>query len=252
MSKFLKPKSTILFILPPLFFLFYTKARFIEIENEKQFNKDVMENKQPTLVQFSADWCGVCQTVKKPFESVAKDPDFKNVTFARVNIDKNMSLSKKHEITGVPTFLYINKGKKIKNEIGVKNIDQFQDSLRSTVRTTFNLTQVDVAQSMDDMMQSEEMPQAENMMQESQEQMPQEMDDDMYEMADETMSEPKEEQEEVGIIEQMQDTVKDVQETTEEANGFVNSIKNIIMGIINAITGSIKAIIEIIKGLFGR
>lgn len=117
-------------------------AEFIHITSPEQYQKTVLENSNPVLVEFAADWCSVCKGIEKPFETIAQEPEFhKKVTFARINIDSMNTISQKHSIVGVPTFVYMHQGKKINEEIGINNLNTFQDSLRANIRQNFQLAQ---------------------------------------------------------------------------------------------------------------
>ncbi len=115
----------------------YTKVIFIT--NDAQFKQQVLQNKKPVLVQFSAQWCGACTNVKKLLEEIADDPIFSAVAFARVDIDQAPSLSKQNSIIGVPTFIYFENGTIKDLEIGVQNVQTFKKHVQEKLKTLFSL-----------------------------------------------------------------------------------------------------------------
>ena len=113
-------------------------SRVLEINSDTEYEK-LMESKNPVLIKFAADWCGVCTNIKEQFAQVAAMDDFKNITFACVNIDKAPEASKKNSIVGVPSFLYLENGQKKGESVGVRSLNAFNTTLAEEVRKTFNI-----------------------------------------------------------------------------------------------------------------
>jgi thioredoxin 1 len=77
----------------------------IELNEENgQFVKD---NKLVVMV-FSAPWCGSCRMMTSVWDdlSVANE----DVTFSKVNVDVNPTLSMEYEVKGVPSIFFIKDG----------------------------------------------------------------------------------------------------------------------------------------------
>lgn len=117
-----------------------SKANVINIADEDQFNQAMSGNKN-MIVEFSAGWCSVCNGISKPYTEIANEPEFQQVAFAQVDVDKLDGISKQHGIVGVPTFLYVEGGEKKVEEIGVQNMPAFKDHLRDNLRKNFKLAQ---------------------------------------------------------------------------------------------------------------
>ena len=115
------------------------QAAVITLESENQFNA-AMKNNKHMIIEFSAEWCSVCNAINKPYAELANDPEFKHITFAQVDVDKLDGVSKKYGIVGVPTFLYIENGDKKVEEIGVQNMPAFKDHIKETIRSNFTVT----------------------------------------------------------------------------------------------------------------
>ncbi len=118
------------------------QAKMIQVSDEETYNQALRSN-QRLVVEFSADWCSVCNNIKKPFEEIANEAEFGNVAFIQVDVDKLDSISKQNGVVGVPTFVYLEKGDKKVEEIGVQNLPAFKDHLRDNVRKTFQFAQND-------------------------------------------------------------------------------------------------------------
>ena len=115
------------------------QANVISIQSDEEFNQKVSSQKQPTLVQFSADWCGVCKNIKTPFEELSNEAEFNDILFVNVNVDDLKEASKKNGIIGVPTFLYVEDGVAKTQDIGVENMKTFKKTLANNIRKKFTL-----------------------------------------------------------------------------------------------------------------
>ena len=133
-------KKSIAFCLSLLLITSYLESKIIHINDENQYNSEFKNQKQ-MLIEFSADWCSVCNNIKRPFEEIAAEDEFQHISFAHVDVDKLDNVSKQNGIVGVPTFVYVENGAKKIEEIGVQNMPAFKDHLRGNLRKTFHVAQ---------------------------------------------------------------------------------------------------------------
>lgn len=89
--------------------------------NIETFN-DTVSNKEITMVDFWAPWCGPCKILGPIVEELSDDLSEDGlVNIAKVNVDDNRELSTKFMIRNIPTVLFLNKnGDIIDKEVGVK------------------------------------------------------------------------------------------------------------------------------------
>lgn len=70
------------------------------------FQKDVVEDSSPILIDFWAPWCGPCKSLAPILEKVAEDLNGK-VRVAKVNVDEEPALSEAFQIRGIPALALI-------------------------------------------------------------------------------------------------------------------------------------------------
>jgi thioredoxin 1 len=90
--------------------------------NEANFQKEVLESKKLTIVDFWAPWCGPCKMLSPILDDIAKEFGDK-VTIAKVNIDDNQGLASKFSITSIPSVIFFKDGKSVNQFVGFKTKD---------------------------------------------------------------------------------------------------------------------------------
>ncbi|KAK9377537.1 PITH domain-containing protein [Lipomyces chichibuensis] len=85
------------------------------------------------VVDFNATWCGPCKTIAPHFEKFPEK--YPNVAFASVDIDQNKDIAGQFEITAVPTFLFLNKGREVARVRGA-NLPELEKTLRAYASLT--------------------------------------------------------------------------------------------------------------------
>lgn len=94
----------------------YSSSKVIKIQDEADFQKQILQYPGKCIVKFFATWCGACKNSKKPFEKLAnKKP---NIKFAEIDIDTNKALADKYVNESIPTFISFDNGKITKEVTG--------------------------------------------------------------------------------------------------------------------------------------
>jgi len=77
--------------------------------DESNFDREVMQDDKPVIVDFWAEWCGPCKMIAPLLDEIAREKTGA-VKVAKVNVDENQSLSFKYNIRAIPALLFFKNG----------------------------------------------------------------------------------------------------------------------------------------------
>jgi len=84
------------------------------------FDREVLQSKEPVLVDFWAPWCAPCRMVAPILDQLAADYAGK-VKIVKVNTDENQQLAARYSIYGIPTLILFKGGEPVDRAVGVES-----------------------------------------------------------------------------------------------------------------------------------
>ncbi len=101
----------------------------------KQFQKEVLENDLPSVVDIYTLRCPNCKVIEPIFIATA-DANNENYTFFKLDASENMEIAKRYKVLGVPTLLFFRHGKLVDKKTGVLSQEKIEKRLAKTVLYT--------------------------------------------------------------------------------------------------------------------
>lgn len=96
-----------------------------------QFDEQVLQQEQPVVVDFYADWCNPCKEYGPTFDAVSEH--YSDVHFVKVDIGQNPDLAMQYGIRSIPATGAFNHGELVQIKPGTldaESLEQLTESVR--------------------------------------------------------------------------------------------------------------------------
>jgi thioredoxin len=100
-------------------------SEYIRNLSEAGLDQELLDSKQPILVDFWAPWCGPCRAMSPAIEAAAKKLANEAKVF-KINVDENPSVSPRFNIRGIPTLILFKNGQEANRLIGLSSKEQIE------------------------------------------------------------------------------------------------------------------------------
>ncbi|MFH0818458.1 MAG: thioredoxin [Patescibacteria group bacterium] len=100
---------------------------------DQNFEQEVINAKEPVLVDFWAAWCGPCQMLKPIIDELAKDNKAKAIKIGKLDVDANSEMAQKYQVMSIPTIIFFKDGKPVNQLMGVQSKDSLQKEIDNLI-----------------------------------------------------------------------------------------------------------------------
>ena len=88
----------------------------ITVITQENFRSEVLESKEPVLLDFWAPWCGPCRMLMPLIEEIAAERT--DIKVAKINVDDVPDLANEFGVMSIPTLIVMKDGKPVNQAVG--------------------------------------------------------------------------------------------------------------------------------------
>ena len=100
-----------------------------EIHNQADFEREIVNHKGYSIIDFWAPWCGPCRMMA-PVMDHASELLGDKVNFTKVDTDEMQELAGKFNIMSIPTIILFKDGQEVHRMIGAVPQEAFLEELK--------------------------------------------------------------------------------------------------------------------------
>ncbi|MBL7091972.1 MAG: thioredoxin [Candidatus Omnitrophica bacterium] len=98
--------------------------------SDNEFGREVLQSREPVLVDFWAPWCAPCLAITPILEELSKEYNAR-LKICKVNVDKNQAVAAKYQVLSIPTLLFFKDGKITNQIVGIRPASDIKKTIDS-------------------------------------------------------------------------------------------------------------------------
>ncbi|HVP27819.1 MAG TPA: thioredoxin [Myxococcota bacterium] len=99
---------------------------------DQSFDAEVLQSKQPVIVDFWAEWCAPCRAISPIIKDLATQYDGR-VKIVKMNVDENQATPGKYQVRSIPLVIAIKDGVVVDQILGARPKAHFEEMVKKLV-----------------------------------------------------------------------------------------------------------------------